>query len=173
MIKELPRKDRGDKYKKLFYINMTHFMTTLLDRKDRMTMGATIEARVPFADTKLIEYLWNLPFNYKYKEGCEKHLLRVAFKDIIPDEVLYRKKNPYPKTHHPYFLNEVKRLLKERLKKGNLDKIFNIDEINKLLEDNNDYDIPWFGQLMTKPQLISYLYQFDLWIEKYNIEIKL
>ena len=44
---------------------MTHFMTTLLDRKDRMTMGATIEARVPFADTKLIEYLWNLPFEYK------------------------------------------------------------------------------------------------------------
>ena len=173
MIKELPRKDRKDKYKRLFYINMTHFMTTLLDRKDRMTMGATIEARVPFADTKLIEYLWNLPFNYKYKDGTEKYLLREAFKDIIPDEVLYRKKNPYPKTHHPYFLNEVTKLLKERVKKGNLNKIFNIDEINKLLKDNKDYDTPWFGQLMTKPQLIAYLYQFDLWIEKYNIEIKL
>ena len=173
MIKEIPKKDRKNKYKRLFYINMTHFMTTLLDRKDRMTMGATIEARVPFADTKLIEYLWNLPFNYKYKENKEKYLLREAFKDIIPDEVLYRKKNPYPKTHHPYFLNEVTKLLKERLKKGNLNKIFNIDEINKLLKDNKDYDIPWFGQLMTKPQLIAYLYQFDLWIERYNIEIKL
>lgn len=173
MIKELSLKDRLNKYKRLFYINMTHFMTTLLDRKDRMTMGATIEARVPFADTKLIEYLWNLPFSYKYKDNIEKYLLRSAFKDIIPDEVLYRKKNPYPKTHHPYFLNEVKKLLKERLKKGNLDKIFNIDEINKLLDSNNDYEVPWFGQLMTKPQLIAYLYQFDLWIEKYNIEIKL
>lgn len=173
MIKELSLKDRFNKYKRLFYINMTHFMTTLLDRKDRMTMGATIEARVPFADTKLIEYLWNLPFSYKYKDNKEKYLLRSAFKDIIPDEVLYRKKNPYPKTHHPYFLNEVKKLLKERLKKGNLDKIFNIGEINKLLDSNNDYEVPWFGQLMTKPQLIAYLYQFDLWIEKYNIEIKL
>ena len=173
MIRELPLKDRFNKYKRLFYINMTHFMTTLLDRKDRMTMGATIEARVPFADTKLIEYLWNLPFNYKYRKNQEKYLLRSAFKDIIPDEVLYRKKNPYPKTHHPYFLNEVKKLLKERLEKGNLDKIFNIDEINKLLDSNNDYEVPWFGQLMTKPQLIAYLYQFDLWIEKYNIEIKL
>lgn len=173
MIRELPIKDRFNKYKRLFYINMTHFMTTLLDRKDRMTMGATIEARVPFADTKLIEYLWNLPFSYKYKKGKEKYLLREAFKDIIPDEVLYRKKNPYPKTHHPYFLNEVKKLLKERLKKGNLDKIFNINEINKLLDSNNDYEVPWFGQLMTKPQLIAYLYQFDLWIEKYDIQIKL
>lgn len=172
-IKELPFKDRKDKYKKLFYINMTHFMTTLLDRKDRMTMGATIEARVPFADTKLIEYLWNLPFEYKYHDNTEKYLLREAFKDILPYEVLYRKKNPYPKTHHPYFLNEVKKLLKSRLNNGNLNKIFNIKEIEKLLDDNEDYDIPWFGQLMTKPQLIAYLYQFDLWIEKYKIEIKI
>ena len=93
-IRELKRKDRKDKYKRLFYINMTHFMTTLLDRKDRMTMGATIEARVPFADTKLVEYLWNLPFDYKYQDGIEKYLLRNAFKDIIPNEVLMRKKNP-------------------------------------------------------------------------------
>ena len=152
---------------------MTHFMTTLLDRKDRMTMGATIEARVPFADTKLIEYLWNLPFCYKYRKDTEKYLLREAFKRILPDEILYRKKNPYPKTHHPYFLENVTNLLKERLKNGNLEKIFDINEINKLLDDNSDYDIPWFGQLMTKPQLIAYLYQIDLWIDKYNIDVKI
>ena len=173
MIKELPWKDRRKKYKRLFYINMTHFMTTLLDRKDRMTMGATIEARVPFADTKLIEYLWNLPFSYKFHNNTEKYILREAFKNIIPDEVLYRKKNPYPKTHHPYFLNEVSKLLKKRLENKNsyLYQIFNIEEINKLLDDKTDDLLPWFGQLMTKPQLIAYLYQFDLWIEEYNIRI--
>ena len=154
---------------------MTHFMTTLLDRKDRMTMGATIEARVPFADTKLIEYLWNVPFSYKYRNNTEKYILREAFKDILPKEVLTRKKNPYPKTHNPIFLDMVKKLLKSRLenKESIIYKIFNIDEINKLLSDDHDYDIPWFGQLMTKPQLIAYLYQFDLWIEKYNIKINI
>ena len=174
-IQELNEDDRLDKYKRLFYINMTHFMTTLLDRKDRMTMGATIEARVPFADTKLIEYLWNLPFNYKYQNNTEKYLLRKAFEDIIPSEVLYRKKNPYPKTHHPYFLKKVTNMLKERLKNPNssLYKIFDINEINKLLDGKTDDNIPWFGQLMTKPQLIAYLYQFDLWIEEYNINIEL
>jgi asparagine synthase (glutamine-hydrolysing) len=173
-IKELKHKDRKNKYKKLFYINMTHFMTTLLDRKDRMTMGATVEARVPFADTKLIEYLWNLPFDYKYHHNTEKYLLREAFKDILPKDIINRKKNPYPKTHHPYFLKEVTKLLKDRLNKNNnLSKIFDINEINKLLNSNDTDDIPWFGQLMNKPQLIAYLYQFDLWIEKYNIEIKL
>lgn len=174
-IKQLKRKDRKDKYKRLFYINMTHFMTTLLDRKDRMTMGATIEARVPFADTKLIEYLWNIPFSYKYRNNTEKFILREAFKDVLPDEITNRKKNPYPKTHNPVFLKSVKELLSERLKNKDsvLYKIFNIDEINKLLNDDNDYDVPWFGQLMTKPQLIAYLYQFDLWVEKYNIKINI
>ena len=170
-IKELPLKDRKNKYKRLFYINMTHFMTTLLDRKDRMTMGATIEARVPFADTKLIEYLWNVPFNYKYRYNTEKYLLREAFKDIIPEEITMRKKNPYPKTHNPIFYQYVKELLKKRLenKNNSLYKIFSKEEINKLLESDNDDILPWFGQLMTKPQLLAYLYQFDLWIEKYNI----
>ncbi len=174
-IDELNPMDQLDKYKRLFYINMTHFMTNLLDRKDRMTMSANLEARVPFADTKLIEYLWNLPFEYKYCNKTEKHLLRESFKGMLPDEILYRKKNPYPKTHHPYFLKSVTELLKERLRNPNscLYKIFNINEIKNLLNNKNDINMPWFGQLMTKPQLIAYLYQFDLWIEEFNINIDL
>ena len=168
-------RDRKDKYKRLFYVNMTHFMTTLLDRKDRMSMGATLEARVPFADTKLIEYLWNLPFHYKYRNNTEKYILREAFKDIIPEEVLYRKKNPYPKTHNPIFLNAVTNLLKERLENKNsaLYTLFDINQIMTLLNKKEDDILPWFGQLMTRPQLIAYLYQIDLWIEKYHIKIQI
>lgn len=174
-IKELSIRDRKDKYKRLFYVNMTHFMTTLLDRKDRMSMGATLEARVPFADTKLIEYLWNLPFHYKYRNHTEKYILREAFKNIIPEEVLYRKKNPYPKTHNPIFLNAVSNLLKQRLenKSSALYKLFDIKQIQNLLNKEEDDILPWFGQLMTRPQLIAYLYQIDLWIEKYHIEIQI
>lgn len=172
-IHELSFKNRKDKYKRLFYVNMTHFMTTLLDRKDRMSMGANVEARVPFADTKLIEYLWNIPFNYKYQKNTEKYLLREAFKDLLPEEVLYRKKNPYPKTHNPVFLQMVTSLLRKRLenKDSILYKLFNIEQINKLLDRSDDDILPWFGQLMTRPQLIAYLYQIDLWIEKYQIKI--
>lgn len=146
-INELDEADREKKDKRLFYINMTHFMTCLLDRKDRMTMYTTLEARVPFADTKLVEYLWNLPFDYKYNNNTEKYLLREAFKGFIPDEVLNRKKNPYPKTHHPKFKEEACNLLKERLenKDSKMYKIFNIDEINKLLDENDENDIlPWY-----------------------------
>lgn len=174
-INELSFRDRRNKYKRLFYINMTHFMTTLLDRKDRMTMGATIEARVPFADTKLVEYLWNLPFSYKYRKDREKHLLRSAFKEIIPEEILNRKKNPYPKSHNPVFCKMVSKLLMERLenKDSVLYKIFDINKIYELLADNSSDEIPWFGQLMMRPQLIAYLYQFDLWFELYNIKLEI
>lgn len=172
-IRELRFRDRFNKYKRLFYINMTHFMTTLLDRKDRMTMGATIEARVPFADTKLVEYLWNLPFSYKYKDGVEKYLLKEAFSSILPVEVINRKKNPYPKSHNPKFQKMVSDLLRERLENKNsiLYKIFDVDMINKLLDDDSNDFVPWFGQLMMRPQLIAYLYQFDLWFELYGIKL--
>ena len=156
-INELPEEDRKDKYKVLFYINMTHFAQCLLERKDRMTMYSSVEARVPFADTKLIEYLWNLPFEYKYQNNTEKYLLREAFKGVIPDEILYRKKNPYPKTHNPQFLNTVTNLLKERLKNKNskMYKIFNIDKINELLESKDDDMLPWYRTINDKTTTYS------------------
>lgn len=145
-INELTEKDRNNKYKVLFYINMTHFAQCLLERKDRMTMYSSVEARVPFVDTKLIQYLWNLPFEYKYNNNTEKYLLREAFKGVIPDEILYRKKNPYPKTHNPQFLEAVSKLLRERLKNkdSKMYKIFNINKINELLESSNDNMLPWY-----------------------------
>lgn len=158
--------------KKLFYLNMTWFMPTLLDRKDRMTMRASLEARVPFADTKLIEYLWNVPWEYKYRNNQEKGLLRHAFKNILPKEIIDRKKNPYPKTHNPKYTKIMIKLLKKRLKnkKSVLYKIFDYDKLMNLIETGGEsFKTPWFGQLMTGPELLAYLYQFDIWTVKYKI----
>ena len=89
--------------RQLFYLNMIWFMTTLLDRKDRMSMGASLEVRVPFADHRLVEYVWNIPWKIKMYGNREKGILRKAFEGILPEEVLYRKKSPYPKTHNPQY----------------------------------------------------------------------
>lgn len=177
-IKEVPKcKDKEEqKYRNLFYLNIKWFMTTLLERKDRMTMRASLEARVPFADHKLIEYLWNVPWKYKYYKNREKGLLREAFKDILPEEVLYRKKNPYPKTHNPVYAEMVSNLLKERIEKDGcrLFKVFDKEKILELIESRGEnYKTPWFGQLMTGPQLIAYLYQFDIWLEEYEVILKI
>lgn len=174
ILSEVPKvKNKDDQsFKNLFYLNMTYFMPTLLERKDRMTMRGSIEARVPFADTKLIEYLWNLPWDYKFHNNVEKGLLREAFKDLLPNEIVNRKKNPYPKTHNPLYTELVSKLLRRRLKNSNsiLYKLFDKDELIELLDTKGDsFKEPWFGQLMTGPQLLAFLYQFDVWAKKYKI----
>ena len=174
ILKEVPKtkNKKEEKYKKLFYLNMTYFMTTLLERKDRMTMRGSIEARVPFADTKLIEYLWNLPWEYKFHNNTEKGILRDAFKNLLPEEITNRKKNPYPKTHNPKYTKIVTKLLKKRLKNKNsiLYKIFDEKELNNLIEtEGKSFTSPWFGQLMTGPQLLAFLYQIDIWAKLYKI----
>ncbi len=172
-MREVPKEkdDKEQVYKNMFYLNMIWFIPTLLERKDRMTMRTSLEARVPFADHKLIEYLWNVPWTYKYYNEQEKGLLRAAFKDLLPKEILERKKNPYPKTHHPQYTKAISKLLSKHLKnkRSILYKIFDIDKIKMLINSTEDYQVPWFGQLMTKPQLLAYLYQFDLWAKHYKI----
>lgn len=174
IIKEVPvcSNIEEQKIKNLFYLNMTYFMPTLLERKDRMTMRAKIEARVPFADTKLIEYLWNTPWEYKFYQQQEKGLLREAFKDILPEEIVTRKKNPYPKTHNPVYTEIIVKMVKKRLKrkKSILKQLFDQEKLNDLITSKGEtFQEPWFGQLMTGPQLLAFLYQLDIWADKYKI----
>ena len=178
ILKEVPvtKNKKEQIYKNLFYLNMTYFMPTLLERKDRMTMRGSLEARVPFADTKLIEYLWNIPWKYKFYNNQEKGILREAYKYLLPEEIVYRKKNPYPKTHNPKYAKIMTKLLKKRLKNKNsiLHKLFDEKELKKLIETGgNSFKSPWFGQLMTGPQLLAFLYQLDIWAKKYKIILEI
>ena len=178
ILKEVPqtKNKKEQQYKNLFYLNMTYFMQTLLERKDRMTMRGSLEARVPFADTKLIEYLWNLPWEYKYHNNQEKGILRDAYKNLLPPEITNRKKNPYPKTHNPKYANVVTKLLKKRLKNKNsiLHKIFDEEKLKELIETKGEsFSSPWFGQLMTGPQLLAFLYQIDIWACIYKIIVEI
>ncbi|ERJ10984.1 asparagine synthase (glutamine-hydrolyzing) [Haloplasma contractile] len=162
------------KHKQLTYLNMLWFMTTLLDRKDRMTMGASLEVRVPFADHRLIEYLYNVPWEMKFHSQMEKGLLRKSLEGVVPKEILYRKKSPYPKTHNPEYTNIIKGILSNSLKRNDtiLTELFDTKKLQTLIDTNGDAFLrPWFGQLMTGPQLMAYLYQIDFWFREYNLNI--
>lgn len=80
------------KRQQLFYLNNQFFMQTLLERNDRMSMGAGVEVRVPFADHTIIEYVWNIPWEMKNSGAMEKGILRQAFREVLPKEVVERKK---------------------------------------------------------------------------------
>ncbi|PEE37480.1 asparagine synthase (glutamine-hydrolyzing) [Bacillus cereus] len=140
------------KRRQLFYLNMVWFMTTLLDRKDRMSMGASLEVRVPFADHRLVEYAWNIPWEMKMYKNREKGLLRKALEDVLPYDILYRKKSPYPKTHNPHYTNAVTVWLQNLLTdKGSiLHELFDKEQLSGLIQSGGSaFQTPWFGQLNT------------------------
>ncbi len=163
------------KMRELFYINMTWFMSTLLERKDRMTMGTGLEVRVPFADHRIVEYAWNIPWEMKNMDGREKGLIRRAMKELLPIEIIERKKSPYPKTHHPKYTELVKEEINEILADGNepLNQLIDRKYVTQLVEsDVKDVNVPWFGQLMTGPQLLAYLLQINIWLKEYKVRIQ-
>lgn len=161
--------------REIFYLNLKWFMVTLLNRKDRMSMANGLEVRVPFADHWLVEYVWNIPWEMKFYKGREKGLLRKALEGILPQEVIERKKSPYPKTHNPSYLAEVQKTLKRILedKKSPILQLVSKEKVRELIESNGkSLKTPWFGQLMTGPQLMAYLIQMDIWLREYKVIIK-
>ena len=162
--------------RELSYLNLKWFMVTLLNRKDRMTMCNSLEGRVPFADKRLVEYAFNMPKNIKLLHGREKGLLREAAKGILPESIVERKKSPYPKTHNPIYTKEVSKILDNILKdsKSPIHQIIDEEFVKNLVQTGGAaFNKPWFGQLMTGPQVIAYLIQVNTWMELYNVDLQI
>jgi len=166
---------REHRMRELFYLNIKWFMITLLTRKDRMSMSNSLEVRVPFADHRLVEYAFNIPMDMKYYKGREKGLLREALTGLLPDDVLWRKKSPYPKTHNPNYTLAVQKWMDSILKDKSspILQIINKDKVQEIVDSGGKaYGKPWYGQLMAGPQLIAYLIQMDTWLREYKVVIE-
>lgn len=158
------------------YLTINWFMQTLLDRSDRMSMYNGLELRVPLCDYRLVQYMWNVPWEIKALNGREKGLLRYVVKDLLPDEIVNRKKSPYPKTHNPNYLKTVKGMLTDIMNNPNapINDLLNREYILDILNtDGKAFTRPWFGQLMTGPQLMAYLCQVNMWLERYQPKIEI
>ena len=153
------------------WLSVNYFMASLLERKDRMSMASSVEVRVPFADHRILEYVFNVPWEIKFENGVEKALLRNAMRDYIPEKVFSRKKSPYPKTQNPAYEQAVLNRVRERLQDSGsvLHNILNFKAFNSFINGENE---TWFGQLMAKPQLLAWLIQLDYWTDAYNVEYK-
>ena len=156
--------------KEMVNLNFRWFMQTLLDRKDRMSMYCGLEVRVPFCDYRIAEYLYSVPWEYKDYQGKEKGLLRHAMAGFLPDEVMWRKKSPYPKTFDPRYTQLVEDRLRALLNQSDAPIFALVDKrsVEKLFDGEPVW--PWYGQLMRTPQTMAYLLQIDFWLRLNRVE---
>lgn len=158
--------------KEMVNLNFRWFMQTLLDRKDRMSMYHGLEVRVPFCDYRIAEYLYCVPWEYKEYQGREKGLLREAVKDILPPQVLYRKKSPYPKTFDPLYTQLIAQRFRDMCSRNApVWELVEKEKLTQLLSDSTPW--PWYGQLMRNPQIMAYFLQMDFWLSHYSVDISL
>jgi len=170
----LPGRDAVEtRMRQMVNLNFAWFMQTLLDRKDRMSMYSGLEVRVPFCDYRIAEYLYAVPWDFKDYQGQEKGLLRYAMQGVLPKEVLWRRKSPYPKTWNPAYLaavsGELRRVISDPA--APLLAIIKKEALEALLASGADNPVPWYGQLMTTPQTIAWLLQVNYWMKKYRVEL--
>jgi len=145
-------------------------MQTLLDRMDRTSMHNGLEARVPFADIRIVEYAYNIPWSMKAKNGVAKNLLREAAKEYLPQEIMHRKKSPYPKTYNPEYENLLAATLTDIIEdlSSPIRHIIDTDKVRQFISNPKDYGKPWYGQLMAGPQMMAYLIQVNHWLKIYG-----
>ncbi len=162
--------------KKYSYLTMNYFGLNLLDRSDRMSMQHSLEIRVPFTDYELVQYVYNIPWDMKNYMNQEKGILRAAFKDILPEAIVNRKKSPYPKTCDPKYTKLVTEKLKEIVSNTNnrIKELVDMEYVEYILNASDDvFARPWFGQLMGRTQLMAYLIQLEMWLVEYDVKIQL
>lgn len=150
---------KDDSYlnKMMYFFEKIH-LVGLLQRVDTTTMAASVEARVPFLDHNLVEFACTIPWKYKMKwqengkaesaalishkiseyYDTPKYLLKTAYKDLLPDEILFRKKVGFPVPLNKWLNSSLntyaqKLLLSQRAINR---KLYNTDKIKSILNDD-------------------------------------
>ena len=161
--------------REMFALNYYWFMQCLLERKDRCSMWSGLEVRVPFCDMRLVDCAYNMPWELKAYGGREKGIIRKAFEDILPREIVYRKKSPYPKTHNPEYMRLCRDRIAEILADSSrrINTLIDKDGVMHIADAPESISEPWYGQLMRAPQILAYLIEVDRWLERYDVEIEL
>ena len=143
-------------------------------------MRNSLEVRVPYADHRIFEYVYNVDARLKLgirnnsNEICEKYILKQAFKNDIPTNITNRKKSPFPKTYSKKYLEILEKKMFQILNNPNsrIHEIINAEFVQDMISNHGaQLKENLFGQLMTYPQTIAFIIQIDYWLTAYNIQI--
>lgn len=154
--------------REVLYLSLQGPLLYLLDRKDRMSMALGLEVRVPFCDHTLLEYVWNVPWKMKVADGREKSLLRSAVADLLPREVLERRKSAYPATFSPAHAKAVRAALDGVLddSASPLAGLLDVPKVRELAAGR--------AEMMTMADnlhLLLPLIEVDRWMRTYNVSM--
>ena len=132
----------------------------LLVKEDRASMAVTLEARVPFLDHTLAEFAARIPPRLKIKMGQKKYILRKAFGDVLPYEILHRKKQGFGVPLIHYFRNELRDFA--------YDEIFGFDLLDYY--DKDTLKIYWNRHQQGKGdyyRIFWSIMMFNMWFKKW------
>jgi asparagine synthase (glutamine-hydrolysing) len=106
-------------------------------RVDKMSMGVSLEGRVPFLDHKFVELAMSIPEDIKTKDGVSKYILKKAIRNIVPDTIIDRKKQGFAAPIEEWFTESLGDVAQEQIKKFCLGSdLLDWEEVSKLLKSN-------------------------------------
>ncbi|MHC0433247.1 asparagine synthase (glutamine-hydrolyzing) [Streptomyces sp. O3] len=175
-LAEVPRlageSPREARMRELTYLNISRWENFLLDRKDRISMAASLEVRVPFTDHRLVEYVFNVPWEMKNFDGREKSLLRAATAHVLPESVLQRKKSPYPSTQDLDYAKALRAKVADLLHEGSpVLRLVPAEGIQKLL-DKPVESYAGLGGLWGMRAVMERLVEFNTWVTEYGVRVE-
>ncbi len=130
----------------------------LLMRVDKMSMGVSLETRVPFLDHKFVELAMSIPESVKTRNKELKYILKMAVKGIIPSQLIYRKKQGFGLPLYEWFFDKLGIIIQnEIINFCNISDLFDLNGIKNIISNG-------------KKQQIWYIYNFILWYNKFILD---
>jgi asparagine synthase (glutamine-hydrolysing) len=159
--------DGKDHLSRILYTDMkTYLPGDILVKVDRMSMANSLEVRAPILDHKLIEFACTIPselkFNTSHGKVEKKYLLKEAFKDYLPDDILYRKKMGFSVPLASWLRAELKDITQDRLLNRNdgLCRFFKKEQIAKLWHEHKE-------EKKDNATVLWSMLMFQMWWDRY------
>jgi asparagine synthase (glutamine-hydrolysing) len=129
----------------------------LLMRIDKMSMGVSLEGRVPFLDHKFVELAMSIPESVKTKNGILKYILKKAVRGLIPDELINRKKQGFGVPVYEWFFDKFGDFTKKKILSFSGRADFFDKAYFENLMDTNKYNNLWY--------ILNFVMWHEKWIE--------
>lgn len=155
--------DTDNHLSRILYTDLkTYLPGDILVKVDRMSMANSLEVRAPILDHKVIEFAASIPALFKYNRGDKKYILKKAFNEILPNEIMYRKKMGFSVPLADWLRSELKNMASNTLlgKDAGINNFFNKDAIKKIWdmhqEEKRNYSV-----------ILWSLFMFELWFQEF------